>query len=241
MKHGTSKPGANGEPVKTVEDGGKPLAGNPAFAGATEAAAGPQPKSDRLEQKRRLILGSAYKQFREQGYHVTTVDDICEDAGISKGSFYWHYKSKQAVFMDILETWAREVESELSCQFTEALKGPNPFAALTEAILLEAKRERRIMPIWLDFLGEAARAPELRAGLAEFHNRIRSVITELLSPFILPKFGQAALQSVSGVILAGFTGLVWQELVDPKQVDFNTQVHDIMNVLQLLVERADLS
>ncbi len=63
-------------------------------------------RSERSEEKRRMIRAAALRCFGERGYHDTSVSMICRVAGISKGSLYWHYDSKQEIYLDILETWA---------------------------------------------------------------------------------------------------------------------------------------
>jgi len=40
------------------------------------------------------ILNQGIKLFRERGYNLVSIDDICEAAGITKSTFYYHYKSK---------------------------------------------------------------------------------------------------------------------------------------------------
>jgi TetR/AcrR family transcriptional repressor of nem operon len=45
------------------------------------------------ESKTRL-LNTALNVIRAEGYAATTVDDICHAAGVTKGSFFRHFKSK---------------------------------------------------------------------------------------------------------------------------------------------------
>ncbi len=51
-------------------------------------------KADSLE-TRKLLLDTAMHVMRVKGYQATTVDDICQHAGLTKGSFFHHFKSKQ--------------------------------------------------------------------------------------------------------------------------------------------------
>ena len=43
------------------------------------------------------IKNAALRLFSEKGFHNTSTRDITEAAGVSKGSLYWHFKSKEAV------------------------------------------------------------------------------------------------------------------------------------------------
>jgi TetR/AcrR family transcriptional regulator, transcriptional repressor for nem operon len=44
---------------------------------------------------RTRLLDAAMQVVREQGYAATTVDDICQTAGLTKGAFFHHFKSKE--------------------------------------------------------------------------------------------------------------------------------------------------
>src|SRR5215471_18575370 len=44
---------------------------------------------------RNRLLDAAMKVIRAQGYSATTVDDICREAGLTKGAFFHHFKSKE--------------------------------------------------------------------------------------------------------------------------------------------------
>ena len=114
------------------------------------------------DEKVQQIRYAAYRCFKNRGYHETTVDSICREAGVSKGAFYWYFKSKQEVFLAILEAWAAEVEGELAKQFRDAVAASDPIDAITVALEMEARRERKIMGVWLDFLAHGQRDPAIR-------------------------------------------------------------------------------
>lgn len=178
------------------------------------------------------IRYAAYRCFRSRGYHATTVDAICREAGVSKGAFYWYFKSKQEVFLAILEAWAAEVEEELAKQFQDAVKDTDPITAITAALEMEARRERTIFPVWLDFLAHSQREPEIRKATADFHHRIRKAVAEILSPFLQPRFDPAACQTIAGVVVGSFLGMIMMYVVDPDESDFNEQMSRFMPVLK---------
>jgi AcrR family transcriptional regulator len=49
---------------------------------------------------RNIIFETAVELFSERGYDRVTVDDICDKAGVSKGTFYNHFKSKDQVIIE---------------------------------------------------------------------------------------------------------------------------------------------
>jgi len=48
-------------------------------------------------------MDAAVKLFSTRGFTTASVDDICEEAGISKGAFYHHFETKQAHFLALLD------------------------------------------------------------------------------------------------------------------------------------------
>jgi len=54
---------------------------------------------------RAKLKEAAQKHASSRGIRKTTVDDLCANAGISKGAFYKFYESKEALFFEIVEDW----------------------------------------------------------------------------------------------------------------------------------------
>ena len=52
------------------------------------------------------LLESAATLFLEKGYDAISVNDICKHAGVSKGSFYHYFETKQVLFMTLMENWS---------------------------------------------------------------------------------------------------------------------------------------
>ncbi|OWA33523.1 TetR family transcriptional regulator [Saccharibacillus sp. O16] len=45
----------------------------------------------------------ALKKFARSGYHQTKISDIVSEAGVAQGTFYWHFKSKEAIALEIID------------------------------------------------------------------------------------------------------------------------------------------
>jgi TetR/AcrR family transcriptional repressor of nem operon len=55
---------------------------------------------------RERLLGAATRLVRENGYAATSVDALCADAGVTKGSFFHHFASKAALGIAAAENWS---------------------------------------------------------------------------------------------------------------------------------------
>jgi len=69
----------------------------------------PTKRKDIPPERRRQILRAARELFAQSGYHGVTVDAIAQRAGISKGTVYWYFKSKQEIFQLLFDDVASKI------------------------------------------------------------------------------------------------------------------------------------
>jgi AcrR family transcriptional regulator len=62
-------------------------------------------QEERSERSRGQILEAALKLFSHRGYGATSVRDIAEEAGVSKGNVYHHFPDKESIFRALLEQY----------------------------------------------------------------------------------------------------------------------------------------
>ena len=53
------------------------------------------------------LLDAALKVVRAKGYTATRIEDVCEAAGVTKGSFFHHFASKEDLAVEAAAHWAR--------------------------------------------------------------------------------------------------------------------------------------
>jgi TetR/AcrR family transcriptional repressor of nem operon len=71
------------------------------------------PTETKLESRRESktrFLDAALHVFRTKGYSATRVEDICETAGVTKGSFFHHFDMKEAPAMEAADYWTEAVQ-----------------------------------------------------------------------------------------------------------------------------------
>jgi TetR/AcrR family transcriptional repressor of nem operon len=76
------------------------------------APTSPQPPKAGARQE---LLNAALGLIREQGYASTSVDELCAQAGVTKGAFFHHFKSKEALAVAAANHW-----SEITSAFFKA-------------------------------------------------------------------------------------------------------------------------
>jgi len=80
----------------------------------SSAVASPRKRQARSSARLRQILDQSLECFAEQGFERATYDDLIRRSNVSRGSFYWYFPSKEALYHAVLDYcvdgYARRVE-----------------------------------------------------------------------------------------------------------------------------------
>jgi AcrR family transcriptional regulator len=98
----------------------------------TAAGERPNRKVARGEATRGQLIAIATRMFADRGYEDTSIEAVLREAGVSRGSLYHHFASKEALF----EAVAEEVETRVGAQTAAAAEGSaSPVDALRAGFL----------------------------------------------------------------------------------------------------------
>jgi AcrR family transcriptional regulator len=186
----------------------------------------------RSEETRTRILRQAVELFAGQGYDATGVAQICKAAQVSKGAFYHHFESKQAVFMNLLEDWLKSVSADLKATLQQA---PN----VIEGLLNMAGRARSIfsdadgqLSIVLEFWAQARRDPEVwRRAIEPFH-----MYRQMFSSIVQQGIEEGSLRVVEPALVAQAlvslaVGVIMQGVFDPRAAEWDRVMQGTMKLL----------
>jgi len=142
------------------------------------------------------LLAAARRSFASQGYDTVNVEDICDQAGVAKGSFYRYYGSKYEIFLAAARSTVDVVGQELDdCPHRlseqEAVDELSPLLA-------------PMLPLYLEVLTRELRGEQPMHG-------VFAGITDGLVSRVTPRLratGQAALSGARRVVESAMIGLL---------------------------------
>ncbi len=190
------------------------------------------PKPDVSEERRSQIIEAAMAVFSKKGFHEARMDDIVDEAGLSKGALYWYFKSKDEIIQSILD---RMFEVELGViNQVAASEGSSidQLRRLIELVIADVTRLKRFLPILYEFIALAFRHKTVQAVMKGY---LRSY-TQALIPLLQKGMDQGELrrtdpQEAALAIAAMVEGTILLWVYDPETVQLDQHLRSSMETL----------
>ncbi len=169
-------------------------------------------RAERSAQTRDELLGAAQRRFFDDGYHATTLGDIADDAGYTKGAVYSTFGSKAELFLALFDDI---VDSRLASARAIIDADDSGSEASLRALAEQPAEERnaRFLLLSIEFWVHAAREAARLEASSERYRRLRASIAELA-----PRDSPLDPQRWALVTLALSNGFALERLIDPDDV-----------------------
>ncbi len=186
---------------------------------------------------RQHILDVALRLFSQQGVSSTSLAQIAQAAGVTRGAIYWHFKNKSELFGEIWElseSSIGDLETEYRAKFPD-----DPLSVLREILVyvLEAtvneERRRLMMEIIFhkcEFVGEMAVVQQAQRSLClESYDRIEITLNQCIQAKMLP--ADLLTRRTAILMRSWVSGLMENWLFAPQSFDLATEARSYVAIL----------
>ncbi len=172
---------------------------------------------------RNLLLDAAGELFAQRGYDASSVADICKQAGVTKGAFYYHFTSKQQVFLALRDRWLSPLDAQFNLTRAAGETLPQTLqriADMTQPIFEAVGSEQR-QQIFLELLSAARHDAAILPAMLSPRRKYRQLFAKLVRAGV----AEGTLREIDATLAAdvlvalGF-GCVMQSLLDPGGADW---------------------
>ena len=179
----------------------------------------PLTRAERREQTRDDLIAAADRAFVEGGFHATSLDQIANAAGYTKGAVYSNFASKEDLFFAVYERRA-----EVSRAQMEELLASDPAAGIERLSADTSGRHGRDdgwLAVFFEFWAHAIRHPELRGRFATIHRRVQIPVAGALERIAAEQDTELPDDALRLAVAAGAMqiGLALERLTQPEVVD----------------------
>lgn len=182
----------------------------------------PVPKgvTKRRPRTRAALLKAALETFAEHGFHATTIEQICERAGYTRGAYYSNFASKEELFLALFDEHSERTVRRLA-EAVDALAAEEyTLERVAELASRVEPDERDWYLISTEFTLHAIRDPQAAWVLARHDARLRAEIARGLKD-VLRRAGRELTVDAdrfARVLIALREGGLAQSYVEPEEV-----------------------
>jgi AcrR family transcriptional regulator len=182
------------------------------------------PRMTRKEKQahtRECLLHSAARVFAKRGMYGASVDDVAEDAGFSKGAVYANFKSKEDLFLAMVEERFAERGRAMNRRIREEGEVVEQAQEAGVEFVEELRRDPEWQRLFFEMCAYAARNEEFRKQLVVRWQGLGNVITGALESRMahMGKTPLVPYEHVALMLFAMANGFALEKLLSPEDVE----------------------
>jgi TetR/AcrR family transcriptional repressor of uid operon len=174
----------------------------------------PQVNTQLKADRRAEILDAAQRCFSRSGFHQTSMQEICQEAGMSPGNLYRYFRSKEAIIADISE----RNRAQAAENFAAVNQAPDFFeglAAVARHYMVERSAEE--VGLCAEIMAESRRNPDISRLYQDVERDIKASLVAMLRR--AADRGEIRhdldFDVVAAALMVLGDGISWRRAVDP--------------------------
>ncbi len=190
------------------------------------------PTQQRAEETRIRILSAAQTCFSRSGFAAASVADICQEAGVTKGAFYYHFTSKQNLFFELLKSWLTVVDLGLETARGQADTVSDGLIQMAGSTRIIFDNSIGYLPLFLEFWQQSIRDPQVWQQVKEPYRAYQQYFRRIVEAGVADGSLKAENPTVAANALLGMAvGLILQGLIDPSEADWAATTQEAVRIM----------
>lgn len=172
----------------------------------------------------------SFDLFAHKGYSSITMRDLAQGLGVSTGTLYHYFPSKEALFWQLVEEQTQQDILDFLTEVEDAQTLPERIEALINFVAKNEDYFLKQMSVWIDFCQQQERKEIMNyETLRRANAEIKQAITDYL---------QIQDKAIANFILTFFNGLILERLFEGEIISFEEQGTLLKKMLLAYLERS---
>jgi len=189
-------------------------------------------RPDVSEKRKNQIIEAATNVFARLGFQKARMDDIVEESGLSKGTLYWYFKSKDDLIVGIIDKLLGNELTEL--RKLQATEGPvqEKLSKFIDITIDDFKRISPLLPMYYEFFAMAMRSQSIQSMFSRYFRSYMEVLTPLIQEGIHAReFEDIDATEAAIAIAAVLEGMIVLTAYDPDIIDLERHIRSASKIL----------
>lgn len=189
-----------------------------------------------MEEKKQRLIESSIELFAEKGYHRTSIQEIVEKSGVSKGAFYLYFSSKKALTTEIVDYFINKMVRDVK-EINEKQIGPKEKLIEQTALYLDVVNHHR-SHVLMSLKDQTLEGQDFEGMIKRLHKESYRLMQNRMQEY----YGEAVVAYVPDIfiiydgIMQGYLKaiIIYQVACDPNEMArfiidrLMAMIHDLM-------------
>ncbi|MBN1221034.1 MAG: TetR/AcrR family transcriptional regulator [Anaerolineae bacterium] len=126
------------------------------------------------------ILEAARQVFAEQGFYGARMSDIAQAIGVSQGTMYHYFRSKDELFLAVLNVWNEQIKAIVQQLPNSDLSTVDKFWLVNQLAASFFETGEDLLPVLVEYWAYTLRNPEAAASFREFFILMQQSFKDIL-------------------------------------------------------------
>ena len=138
-------------------------------------------KREQVREERRLqILQSALNVFSEKGYHAANVSDVAAAAGVSQGTIYWYFDSKDELFQAAIMSAFMDIGHSIMTPLAGCSTATEKLVALAQAMESLSDVAEGLFMLFLGYYSSSDRREESTSIWTDMLKQFKDIVVDVI-------------------------------------------------------------
>ena len=178
------------------------------------------------------ILDAALTVLVQHGYEGSRMDDVVSESQLSKGAIYWYYKSKKAMYLDLVNFWVIRYSATINHLVENDQAAPDQLKSLFNYFIDQYESDPDPFIALTEFWSMAQKDDDFRAKLQKVYSQFLEVLEKIIAKGVKDgDFKKLDIRITAMSIMLNVESINWFTLFDTHGVSARDYIQTISDFI----------
>jgi len=178
------------------------------------------------------ILNAALTVLVQNGYEGSRMDDVVSKSQLSKGAIYWYYKSKKAMYLDLVNFWVIRYSATINHLVENDQAAPDQLKSLFNYFIDQYESDPDPFIALTEFWSMAQKDDDFRAKLQKVYSQFLEVLEKIVAKGLKDgDFKKLDIRITAMSIMLNVESINWFTLFDTHGVSARDYIQTISDFI----------
>ena len=182
--------------------------------------------------RKNQILDAALTVLVQNGYEGSRMDDVVTESQLSKGAIYWYYKSKKAMYLDLVNFWVIRYSATINHLVENDQAAPDQLKSLFNYFIDQYESDPDPFIALTEFWSMAQKDDDFRAKLQKVYSQFLEVLEKIVAKGVKDgDFKKLDIRITAMSIMLNVESINWFTLFDTHGVSARDYIQTISDFI----------